>query len=276
MRGWAIMILALMFSCRNTMVNQGKLLAKVGGAELYENDLKINFPQNSDSTAIKRKLVNDWVRTQLTYKKAMSELTTDEKNKDKELKSYYESLIRYTYLERKLTDEMDTVVNDSDVLEYYKHNQKNFELKRNIIRFLYVKIPIDVPMNRSVKYWMQNPLKKNLDSLKNYSRRYASNALLDTAKWYYFSDITKEIPILQDYNPEHFIKNDDYVELKDGHYLYQFNIVDGRIKEETAPLALVKDKIRTIIANQRKTDRIKEIENEIFKEGAAQHQFEKF
>jgi len=261
-------------SCSRFAGSKGKLLAKVGGAELYEADIKLGFSKNDDSMAIKRRLVEDWVKNELTYKKAISALTESEKNKDKEIKSYYESLIRYQYLEKTAIQTRDTIVTGKDIEEYYGANKKNFELKRNIIRFLYVKVPVEVQVGKKVAGWMQDPVRKNMDSLKMFVRKYARNSLLDTAKWYYFSDITKEIPILQDYNPEHFIKSNDYVELQDDRYRYMINIVDGRIKEEIAPLQLVHEKIRAIITNRRKIDREQQIENQLYQEARTQHLFE--
>jgi hypothetical protein len=270
-----VLILYSVLSCRNSKTeNKGRLLAKVGSESLYEKDLNIAFAKNDDSVKIKKAMVNEWVKNQLTYSKAMSSLSAAEKDKNKELRSYYESLIRYLYLDKMVSEHMDTTISGKDIEEYYAGNQKNFELKRNIIRFLYVKVPVEMRVNQRVIDWMQYPDKRTMDSLRVFVKKYARNSLLDTAKWYYFSDITKEIPILQDYNPEHFIKSNAYVELKDAQYLYMMNIVDGRIKEEVAPLSMVKEKIRTIILNRRKINKEKELENSIYHDAETQHQFE--
>jgi hypothetical protein len=277
MKGYLLIILILSsaISCTNkSSQNKGRLLARVGNARLYEKDLKIAIANNEDSNTIKKTLVNDWVKNQVIYNKALSGLNSDEKNKDKELKDYYESLIRYAYLEKEASARIDVSVSDKDIEDYYAGNEKNFELKRNIIRFLYVKVPVETPVNKNVETWMRHPERKNMDSLKGFTRKYSRNSLLDTGKWYYFSDITKEIPILEDYNPEHFIKANDYVELRDSRYVYMMNIVDGRIKDEIAPLPLVKDKIRMIIINRRKINKIKELENNIYRDAESRRQFE--
>jgi hypothetical protein len=272
----ALILFVFLFSaCSNKKtVQQKKLLARVGSSELYDADLKTGFTQGFDSMAVRKRLVTEWVKNQLIYNQAVKELSSAEKNKDRELKNYYESLIRFEYMEKLTNTFSDTLPGDKDIEDYYRNNQKNFELKRNIIRFLYVKLPNNIPLQQKVRDWIQTPTKQSLDSLRIYARKYASNAMLDTLKWYYFSDITKEIPILEDYSPEHFIRTNDYVELKDGQYAYLINIFDGKIKDETAPLSLVKDKIRTIIINRRKTERQKEIESRIYKDAKEQHQFE--
>ena len=189
---WFILILGFTaFSCGRSSTHRGRLLAKVGNANLYESDLNIDIHNNKDSAAIKEKLVKDWIKNQLIFNIAMKNLSSNEKNKDKQLADYYRSLINYDYLEKIIAHDSDTSINESTLEQYYRDNQKNFELKRNIIRFLYVKIPVETPPKMKIKGWIQHPGKENMDSLKQYVKKYASNFSLDTLRWYYFSERIK-------------------------------------------------------------------------------------
>jgi len=137
--GLAIAVSLTIISCQNHRPgHSGRLLAAVGDSRFYESDLHINLVGNKDSIAIKNNLIKDWVKRQLTFKKAMESLSDAEKNKDNELKDYYESLVCNEYLTKTALANADTTVDENEMIEYYKDNQKNFETKSNILKFLNV------------------------------------------------------------------------------------------------------------------------------------------
>ena len=144
--GLVIAILITIISCQNHRSgHSGRLLAAVGDSRFYESDLNISLVGNKDSIAIKNNLIKDWVKRQLTFKKAMESLSDAEKNKDKELKDYYESLVCNEYLTKTALANVDTIVDENEMIEYYKDHQKNFETKSNILKFLNVKTPVAQP-----------------------------------------------------------------------------------------------------------------------------------
>jgi|GEM_PF-6436585 len=135
-------------SCQNHRPgHSGKLLAAVGNSRLYESDLNINLSGNKDSDAIKANLIEDWVKKQLVFKKALESLSDAEKNKDKELKDYYESLISYEYIDKMALENVDTSVSENDMMQYYRDNQKNFETERNNTGLVNVKEPGETGTN---------------------------------------------------------------------------------------------------------------------------------
>ncbi len=141
------LILSIVFgtlSCQNHRPgHSGKLLAAVGSSRFYESDLNINLSGNKDSAAIKANLIKDWVKKQLVFKKAIESLSDAEKNKDKELKDYYESLVSYEYIDKMAFENVDTSVSENEMMQYYHDNQKNFETKRNNTGLLNVKVPVE-------------------------------------------------------------------------------------------------------------------------------------
>ena len=199
-----------------------------------------------------------------------------EKNKDKEVHDYYRSLLRQELLKKVVNKNLDRNVTEKEIEAYYSENKKNFELKRNIIRFIYIKTRTDAPNRANAKEWIRIHDKKSMENLRDYSRNYAINSNLDTTAWYYFDDIMKEIPLRESYDPEHFVRNNSYVELRDASYLYILNVIDNRIKDGISPLNLVRSRIKNIILNKRKVLAIQNFEDKIYKEAFKQKQFEDY
>ncbi|MCX6352279.1 MAG: hypothetical protein NTX03_10510 [Bacteroidetes bacterium] len=268
---------ALITSCRNPFSTPENAIAKVHKTYLYEEDLKGIFPKGTskeDSQRIRQNFISSWVKEQLITQKAEEDLTDDVKNKDKEVKEYYSSLLRYEYERMVLSKKLDTTVTEQEIRAYYFQNKKNFELKRNIVKLFYVKLPASAPDKNKVRKWLRNPNPAIMPALQRYAEQYAANFTIDTTSWFYFDDIAKEIPIIESYNPEHFIRNNDFVELKDAQYYYLINVVANKIKDDVSPLALEMGKIKSIIINKRQVTLLQQLENKIFKEGTENNLYE--
>ncbi len=276
MKFWPFCFLILLYSC-NFESRKGKTLARVGNIYLHEDELKSLIPvgvSESEKSDIYKQYINSWVKEQLVFQEAMRHLSRSEKNKDDQLQDYYHSLIRYEYEKKLASDSLDKDITDKEIEVYYRQNQKNFELKRNIVRLLYVKIPIDAPKREKVKTWIKNYNSANAGALKEYAGKYAENYSLDTSAWFYYDNITKEIPVIETYDPEHFLLYNNFVELKDAGHWYEINILDKRIKEDISPLVYEKAKIKDIILNRRKVEVLQKIENNIYRKGQEENSFE--
>jgi hypothetical protein len=252
-------------------------LARVRNTYLYAKDLEGIYPQKAshdDSILFRQNYISAWIRDQLIYNKAKDVLTAAEKNKDKQMDEYYHTLLRYELEKNEVRANVDTTVTPDEILTYYSQNRKNFELKRNIVKLLYVKLKHNAPHLEQVRSWIKNPGKNTLHRLDEYANEYAVNFSTDTSSWFYFDDITKEVPIIESYDPEQFILHNNYVELKDASYFYFVNVLDHKIKDDVSPLSLEREKIKNIILNIRQVKLAKEFENRIYQEGSEKGIFE--
>ncbi len=267
-----------LYACKSQS-DKGAVIAKAGNEYLYEKDLAEVMPKGikkDDSVFFRQSFITTWIKEELMYQEAEQTLSKKNKNKDKELHDYYRSLLRQEYLKNQLNKKLDRNVTEEEIKAYYSENKKNFELKRNIIRFIYIKTRIDAPNRSAAKDWIRNIDKKSIDNLKEYALKYALNYNVDTTSWYYFDDIMKEIPLKENYEPDYFVKNNSYVELKDQSYLYIMHVLDNRIKDEISPLNLVRARIRNIILNKRKVTAIQKLEDTVYQKASREKQFEVF
>lgn len=252
------------------------LVARTFDKYLYKKDLVDIVPKGTlarDSIRIIQNYVDNWVKQNLVIHQADKNLQKDQKNFEKQLEEYRNSLITFAYEKELVRQKLDTVVNDKQIETYYYQNQSNFQLKNNIVKVLYVKLTPKSPNISMVKNWCQSIRPKDRDLLTQYCQKNAINFYLDDEAWLQFDDLLKEIPI-KTYDQESYLKNHHFIEFEDSAFIYLVNIAGFKMRESVSPLGFEKDKIRSIILNQRKMKLVGEMEKNVFEEALKEKDFE--
>jgi hypothetical protein len=245
-----------------------KPVARVYDRFLYLDELNgIVAPgvSSEDSSKIIGNYITNWTKEALILRKAESNLTDDQKNVEKALQSYRQSLLLYAYEKELIRQKLDTVVTEAEMVEYYQNNQNNFQLKDNIIKVLYVKVKKKAPQLVKLRTLYRSEQPKDMEALKSYCHEFAENFYLDDNSWLLFDDLLKEIPI-ETYNKELFLRNNRFVEVADSLHYYFVNIKGFKIKNSISPLAFEKDNIRNIIINKRKLQLISAMKEDVYRD----------
>ncbi|GAB4135796.1 MAG: hypothetical protein Fur0041_10090 [Bacteroidia bacterium] len=264
---------SLFFSCSDQPVadeqpGKGKPVARVFDHTLYEADLRDVVPEGSskdDSMRIAENYINTWVKEMLLVHKAELNLSPKEKNVEKQLQSYRNSLIIYAYEKELVRQQLDTVVSEEEIQAYYDSHQEDFTLKDNIVKVLYVKVDKKAPNLARLKSLIRSEKPQDLVDLNIYCKQFAQNYFLDDQVWLVFDDLLKEIPI-QTYNKELFLQTNKYVELADTASFYFMNIKGYKTRDSKSPLSFEKENIRNIILNKRKKELIDRMRDDIYKD----------
>jgi hypothetical protein len=262
----------LLFSCgtapdadRNRVV-----VARADKEFLYLDDLKDLIPAGTpskDSAELTMKYIDNWVRESLVIQKAEANLAEDQKNVEKQLRDYRNSLITYSYEKELVKQKLDTIVSDAEIEQYYNNNQGDFELKDNIIKVIYVKVNKTAPGIDKLKKWYKSDNMKDREQLASYCHQFAANFYLDDSSWLLFDDLLKEIPI-QAYNKELFLQNNRFVEVSDSLSDYFVNIKGFKIRNSLSPLGFEKENIKNIILNKRKLQLITKMKEDVYNDAA--------
>ncbi|MDQ3046481.1 MAG: hypothetical protein M3R27_02965 [Bacteroidota bacterium] len=275
-----LLLLLVVFSCdtKNTKDENRTVIARANNSYLYADDLLDLVPSGTpakDSISLIRKYIEIWVRESLVIQKAESNLRDDQKNVDKQLQDYRNSLITYAYEKELVKQKLDTLVNDTSIENYYNNNQADFELKDNIIKVIYVKVKKNTPGIEKLKKWYASDNMKDREQLASYCHQFAVNYYLDDNSWLLFDDLLKEIPI-QAYNKELFLQNNRLVEVSDSLHSYFLNIKGFRIRNSLSPLSFEKENIRNIILNKRKLQLITQMKEDVYNDAANNKKIEIF
>jgi hypothetical protein len=269
---FVLALVACIISCNppqeTAEVKKGKVLARVYTYKLYETDLAEIIPSGldpDDSVRRAQNYINAWTKDMLLVHKAESNLSASQKNVEKQLREYRNSLIIYNYEKELVRQKLDTIVSDAEIEKYYMDHPNDFELRDNIVKVVYVKVDKKAPNQNKLPNLVQSNKPQERKDLESYCRQFAVNYYLDDQSWLLFDDLLKEVPIVT-YNKELFLQNNRFVSFSDSSFVYFVDIKGFMTRNSHSPLAFEKENIRNIILNQRKRELIERMHTDIYKE----------
>ena len=262
-------------SCDAKKRKDDQIVAKVGDKYLYFSDMEGIFSKGSskeDSLALARLYIDNWVKTKLLLKRAELNLSTTELNVNKEIENYRSSLLIYKYEERMLQEKLDTMIHEYELMRYYESNIANFSSNEYVVRAVYIKLPRGAPALWNVRRWYAR--EDDMQELTDYCQIHAVKYDFFDNSWVRWADIEGELP--QKEAATRQMRNYNRIEQEDDDYIYFVHIRERRAPGDAAPLVFVRDKVKSIIINQRKLKFISELQREIYNDALAKKQFEIF
>lgn len=256
--------------------NTEKVIARVYDRYLYKDDLLNIVPpgtNRNDSLTIIRSYVQNWIRQQTILKRAEDNLDEERKNVERELEEYRNSLITYIYESELVSQKLDTTITDEEIEKYYNDNQKNFQLKNNILKVRYLKVPATAPKLEKVKSWYKSESAKDIKLLEDYCYQFATDYFFNDEEWLLFDELLKKIPI-RTYDQEQFLRNNRFIEIPDSTSIFFVNIKGFKIKESLSPLSFERENIRNLILNKRKLELISEMEKDAYQDALQKEEIE--
>ncbi len=257
----------------------GKPVARVNNTYLYNDDLLgIVAPGTSAEDSVNRveAYVTSWVRKQLLIQEAARKIDINEVEVERKILDYRFSIIAYEYQTFYVKENLDMTISNEEIETYYKDNIDNFILKQNIVLATYIKVPKNAPRTSKIKELMLTKREKEEKELKSYCLSFSAAYHISDSTWMVFDDLVKGSPLAEIPNKIQFLKSNPYYETADDNFLYFLKVEQYRISDNISPLEFVRDDIRNIILNKRKVELGKQLENEVYKNGVEQKQFEIF
>jgi hypothetical protein len=267
--------MVFMLNCTNTEDVDNKVIAKVGEKTLMQNEIAQIIPKNieiEDSILMANDYVRKWVKQELLIQKANENLTLEQKNLTKEIEEYRNSLIIYKYKNELMNQQMDTLVTKTQIEQYYNENPDNFKLNTNIVKAVFLKIPNQVANTKLIKELVDDSSEEGKNALREYCIQYAKSFDFFNDNWVNFELVKNNIPT--EINDERlFLARNNQIELKDSIYYYLVTLDDYKLQNELAPIEYVENNIKNLILNKRKIEFLKQVEENIYKEGVRQNKF---
>lgn len=260
---------------------QADIIAKAYDKYLYKSDLQGVVPSgtsSNDSTEIVRRFIDNWIRRQVILNQAENNLTAGQKDFNAQLEAYRNSLIVYAYESELIRQKLDTVVSQEQIQQFYDQHPQNFQLRENIVRVTYVKIPqasAILPPAKKAAQLLKSGRAPDIAKLDELCQSSMLVCRIDDENWIPFNDLQLEIPMNID-DQANFLRNRSYYETSDSLYLYLIRFNEYKMKESLSPLNFEVENIRNIIINQRKLELINQMEEEVFQRALKNKEFQIF
>ena len=267
----------LLAGCKNNHNHNKRIpVAEVGKTILYYDEMpKIiqHGINDSDSLALIQNYINKWAKRQLLLQKAEDNLTPDLKNEiAKQLEETRSNLVIYQYQRQMILEKLDTVLTSEELENYYASNENSFVLTSNIVKALFIKIPLETPDLNKIRVLARSNYHNDLQKLEGLCYQFAEKFDDFNEEWVPMDRLTVELQ--QDIeNEEDFLKGNTFFETTDSTSVYLVSIRDYRLRSTLAPFEYVRDDIKRIIWNTRRFEFIQSLENGIYNDALKQNTF---
>ncbi len=256
--------------------DKGEPVARVYDQFLYKEDLTNIVPDElagNDSLAFIQNYINVWAKEQLMLYKAEFNLTESKKDFEKQITQYRNDLLKFTYRQDYISQNLDTTITDAELEEYYETGENVFRLKQDIVKARYIVVDKEAPSLKEAQRWFRSDFTDDIIELDDFALQYAFRFSLQDSNWVSVDRIRELLRLGTDW-PEDFYKEGKYIERTDSLNLYLLDIIEYKVKGDRAPLEYYQDVITSILINKRKLKLIDDLEQNLLNDALSKKEFE--
>jgi hypothetical protein len=260
-----IFVVVVLQSCDWISKDEGEdenVLARVGNSALYKKDI-LYSPSLGDSAEVYSSQVSLWIKKQLVLNSAFQndEIMSEIQNK---VDKYKESLMLFEF-EKYLFSSSDKIeISSQEIGNYYEDNIEDFILPFNLVKALYVKVPIDAPSINTFRNNLRKYPNSDTTEIISYCFQFAEKSFLEDSTWIKFDDIMMNIPFPADIDRIRFLKSRSYYETRDDEHIHFLRILDKKFVGDFSPITFEEEIINTILLNNRKQELFDKLRDSIY------------
>ncbi|HBC78223.1 MAG TPA: hypothetical protein DCZ51_06310 [Bacteroidales bacterium] len=272
-----VIILFVLSGCSNSNRQLKRTpVAKAGLKVLYYDEIPEQTRKAatlSDSAALIQNYINKWAKRELMFQKAEENLSSELVNAiDEQIQETRQDLVVYEYQSMMIRQKMDTVIINDELEKYYTENKNSFNLTSNIVKALFIKLPVETPNIWKIRSLARSEKQNDFQELESLCYQFAEKFDDFNEEWITLDRLTLELK--EDItNQEDFLKRTTFYETRDSASVYLIVINDYRLRGTLAPFEYVREDIKRIIWNNRRIDFIRELENGIYNESIKENSF---
>ena len=251
-------------------------VARVNDIYLFKDDLTAVFTKDltkQDSAILVNNYINNWIKQQLLLSKAQLNLENKKNEFEDLVKQYREDLFINSYKEAVVKQDLDTVITEDDIDQFYLNNNEIFKLNEELIKVKYIKMGKEDTNKNVIIKLFKSTSHKDSERLKEKTILMKSHHLNDSI-WIKYSDLVNEIPVLKTEDKQQLLKKDHFIQKEDSLSLYLVAIKKVLQSNEIAPKSYIAPAIKQMILHQRKLLLLRNIEETLIKDATKKKQFE--
>lgn len=267
------------FACTEKNKSEGKKIAQLGEKVLYLSDIQMIIPdkiKEKDSIDFVERYIEGWLRKQLLYQEAAKSAKIDEADLQRRLEEYKYALLTHEFEKQYVAKNFSDKVSDEEIKNFYEKNSQEFELRQNIVKALFIKLDAKSKEKENFIKLLASEKSEDKEELLQLCNEKAASYYLQDTTWIDFDELVRLTPFEGVPNKISFLKNNKFSQMQEGDFLYLLQIKEYKISEQISPLEFVKERIRSMILNQRKATLIKKLEDELYKKAQNNKEFQIF
>ncbi len=243
-----------------------KAIARVGKKYLYQEDILDLVPKGTsknDSIAIVKSFIDRWATQQLLFEASERNLSNEKVASFNELMEQYKvDLYTKAYLEELVIRQVDTLVTDEQIENYYLKNKQYFKNASELVKMRYINLVKENPKFAKIKAKFSSFTKKDRKELEQLAVQFKSYAFNDSI-WVDINQVYEKLPFLNIENKNKYISSGINFQYPDSTTIWLVKVNKVLPKDSATPLEFLKPTIKQIILNNRKLELVNTIEKEI-------------
>ena len=266
---WLIVLGTMTASCKKASITgddkpEPILLAQVFDYKLYFDDIKDliqGYATAEDSVQQVRSLTEHWVRDRLLLVEAEKNFPK-EANMNKLLEDYRQSLLRHFFEQRTLEERLDTVITETDLLNYYEANKDQHRLESAILRCYYFKIKKPLARSDKILQWWKTFPQQHRQDVLTYADKHAKTNWPDSAQWHEMQMVVQLFP--EGTLSPATIRSNRGIVREDRDFIYLLYPLEVYQAQDIAPLDRIREQAARYILHQRELELLDRIGKEIY------------
>lgn len=246
--------LALCAACKH---RDDPVLAQVYQYKLYASEVTAGMPLGlsaEDSLALVRDYIDSWVKEKLILHEAEQKLSPREKNFNKEISDYRNSLLIQKYYDKLWSkDTSFNRVTENEISEFARSLDDRYTVEKEIVRVNYAKLPANWSNLSTVKDILFDENRREDEKAKLVKMLGDSiEYLLDDEAWLYLDDLQNEVAFQIDPQQLSGKKEVIHIEKEVGENVVLLVILDYRSQRSVNETKEERAAAGMLLLNQRK------------------------
>ena len=250
--------------------SQEEVVATVDDFALLRADIVRDMPQGltgTDSITFSRMYIDNWVLNKLKMSRAEEVLSSYEKDIERLVEGYRQSLIMRQLDQYYIDRDLDTEITDKQLTSYYRANSASFKLDHNKVRGVVVKTPRSFRNTSTLSTALKRVAKSGQTEEVMALAKKHNLLVTDYSKvWVSYSDFLSNLPTVRTRTYSDLLSKSDVQHMTSDDASFYFIIVDVAHKGEIAPLECVEEDIRRRLYAERRANIVGEYEAELKRE----------
>ncbi|MDR2121276.1 MAG: peptidyl-prolyl cis-trans isomerase [Tannerella sp.] len=261
-----ILMVGMWSACQSETTENADVLVTIDKHSLSRSEVEQIIPKGTsqaDSLLLAESFVRKWVKDILTYEVAERNIGSKDDEINRLVDEYRRSLLRHRYQKFLIESNLSPKIQEQEKIAYYEANREKFILDHNLIRGLFLKIPVNAPGLDKIRrqYLSRDP--EALEAIEKFSMQQAVIYDYFYDRWIDFDEIIDKMPV-QISHAAWYLQSHNSIEAYDSTYCYLLNIDEYLLAGSVAPYDYADMQIQELMINKQKVTFLKNFEEELY------------